>query len=218
MENLLSDNNNMKYFFDNLNKFFVIAMASVLVRIFAFIIFMFINLENHKGHIVSPLVEQKGIDTAFYQEGAEQYKNYGWAIFYKKTEGFYKEPSTEYSGMSPMPLFPLLLILTDYKDGNTIPLALLYLAFCCLLCLIWLRWLKDNGCPTIGLWLFTVIPNPIYFMVAVGMHLSHALQSSLQTYGVHVPRKNSKIKLASKVIAILMALTFSVIPIKAFLL
>ena len=55
-------------------------------------------------------------------------------------------------------------------------------------------------------------------MVAVGMHLSHALQSSLQTYGVHVPRKNSKIKLASKVIAILMALTFSVIPIKAFLL
>ena len=58
----------------------------------------------------------------------------------------------------------------------------------------------------------------LLFMVAVGMHLSHALQSSLQTYGVHVPRKNSKIKLASKVIAILMALTFSVIPIKAFLL
>ena len=58
----------------------------------------------------------------------------------------------------------------------------------------------------------------LLFMVAVGMHLSHALQSSLQTYGVHVPRKNSKIKLASKVIAILMALTFSVIPINAFLL
>ena len=58
----------------------------------------------------------------------------------------------------------------------------------------------------------------LLFMVAVGMHLSHALQSSLQTYGVHVPRKNSKIKLVSKVIAILMALTFSVIPIKAFLL
>ena len=58
----------------------------------------------------------------------------------------------------------------------------------------------------------------LLFMVAVGMHLSHALQSSLQTYGVHVPRKNSKIKLPSKDIAILMALTFSVIPIKAFLL
>lgn len=56
----------------------------------------------------------------------------------------------------------------------------------------------------------------LLFMVAVGMHLSHALQSSLQTYGVHVPRKNSKIKLVSKIIAVLMALTFSVIPIKAF--
>ena len=56
----------------------------------------------------------------------------------------------------------------------------------------------------------------LLFMIAVGMHLSHALQSSLQTYGVHVPRKNSKIKLVSKIIAVLMALTFSVIPIKAF--
>lgn len=58
----------------------------------------------------------------------------------------------------------------------------------------------------------------LLFMIAVGMHLSHALQSSLQTYGVFVPRKNSKIKLASKIIAIFMALTFSVIPIKAFFL
>ena len=204
MENLLSGNNNMKYFFDNLNKFFVIAMASVLVRIFAFIIFMFINLENHKGHIVSPLVEQKGIDTAFYQEAAEQYKTYGWSILYKKTEDFYKEPSTEYSGMSPMPLFPLLLILTDYKDGNTIPLALLYLAFCCLLCLIWLRWLKDNGCPTIGLWLFTVIPNPIYFMVAVGTDLPFALLFSVFFVSYFSKNRNNYIWISALILLFLM--------------
>ena len=58
----------------------------------------------------------------------------------------------------------------------------------------------------------------LLFMVAVGLHLSHALQSALQTYGVFVPREKSKIKLASKIIAITMALTFSVIPLKAFLL
>tara|TARA_S200000501_G_scaffold22827_1_gene19828 strand:- start:129 stop:791 length:663 start_codon:yes stop_codon:yes gene_type:complete len=57
----------------------------------------------------------------------------------------------------------------------------------------------------------------LLFMVAVGLHLSHALQSALQTYGVFVPREKSKIKLASKIIAITMALTFSVIPLKAFL-
>ena len=169
----------MKNFISYARKFFVIAIASVLIRILAFILFMFINLQDHKGYIVSPLEEQHGIDTAFYQEAAEQYKTYGWSILYKKTEDFYKDPSTEYSGMSPMPLFPLLLILTDYQDGNTIPLALLYLVFCCMLCLIWLRWLKDNGCPTIGLWLFTIIPNPIYYMVAVGTDLPFALLFSV---------------------------------------
>jgi succinate dehydrogenase / fumarate reductase cytochrome b subunit len=55
------------------------------------------------------------------------------------------------------------------------------------------------------------------FMVAVGLHLSHALQSTLQTYGVFVPREGSRIKLASTVIAVGMAATFAVIPIVAFI-
>ena len=58
----------------------------------------------------------------------------------------------------------------------------------------------------------------ILFMIAVGLHLSHALQSALQTYGVYVPRTKSKIKLLSTIIAIGMASTFSIIPIIAFLL
>ena len=187
-----------------LNKFSLIALASVLVRVAAFILFMFINLENHKGQVVSPLVEQKGIDTAFYQEAAEQYKTYGWSILYKKTEDFYKDPSTEYSGMSPMPLFPLLLILFDYQDGNTLPLALLYLIFCCILCLIWLRWLKDNGCPSIGLWLFTIIPNPIYFMVAVGTDLPFALLFSIFFVSYFSKNRNNAVWISALILLFLM--------------
>jgi len=56
----------------------------------------------------------------------------------------------------------------------------------------------------------------VLFMVAVGFHLSHALQSSLQTYGIYVPREGSKIKLVSMLIAIGMASTFAIIPIIAF--
>lgn len=55
------------------------------------------------------------------------------------------------------------------------------------------------------------------FMIAVGLHLSHALQSTLQTYGLYVPREGSKIKLASAVIAAGMAATFAIIPIVAFI-
>lgn len=57
----------------------------------------------------------------------------------------------------------------------------------------------------------------VLFMVAVGLHLSHALQSALQTYGLYVPREGSKIKLASTLIAIGMAGTFAIIPIVAFI-
>lgn len=57
----------------------------------------------------------------------------------------------------------------------------------------------------------------ILFMLAVGLHLSHALQSALQTYGMFVPRVGSRIKLFSMVIATGMASTFSIIPIVAFL-
>jgi succinate dehydrogenase / fumarate reductase cytochrome b subunit len=55
------------------------------------------------------------------------------------------------------------------------------------------------------------------FMIAVGLHLSHALQSSMQTYGLFVPREGSKIKRASSIIGWGMAATFAVIPITAFI-
>jgi succinate dehydrogenase / fumarate reductase cytochrome b subunit len=55
------------------------------------------------------------------------------------------------------------------------------------------------------------------FMLAVGLHLSHALQSAMQTYGIHVPRKGSRIKLASALIGWGMAATFAIIPIMAFI-
>ena len=55
------------------------------------------------------------------------------------------------------------------------------------------------------------------FMIAVGLHLSHALQSSLQTYGLYVPREGSKIKLVSTVVGWGMAATFAIIPIFAFI-
>ncbi len=57
----------------------------------------------------------------------------------------------------------------------------------------------------------------LLFMVAVGFHLSHALQSTLQTYGLYIPRTGSKIKLVSTLIAIGMAGTFAIIPIVAFI-
>ncbi len=57
----------------------------------------------------------------------------------------------------------------------------------------------------------------LLFMVAVGLHLSHALQSALQTYGLFVPREGSRLKLASALVGCGMAATFAIIPVVAFL-
>lgn len=56
----------------------------------------------------------------------------------------------------------------------------------------------------------------LLFMLAVGCHLSHALQSSLQTFGVYIPRERSKVKLLSNIIAYSIAGTFAIIPVVAF--
>ena len=57
----------------------------------------------------------------------------------------------------------------------------------------------------------------LLFMVAVGLHLSHGLQSTLQTYGLYIPRTGSKIKLLSILVAVGMASTFAAIPIVSLL-
>ena len=57
----------------------------------------------------------------------------------------------------------------------------------------------------------------LIFMVAVALHLSHALQSAVQTYGIYVPRKGSRIKLVSTLVATAMAATFAIMPVVAYL-
>lgn len=57
----------------------------------------------------------------------------------------------------------------------------------------------------------------LIFMVAVALHLSHALQSAVQTYGIYVPRTGSRIKLVSTLVAIAMASTFAIMPVVAYL-
>ena len=169
----------MKTLSGYIDKILVIAIASVAIRVVAFLFLMLFDVYDNKGNILSPLVEQHSIDTPFYQKTAEQYKNIGISILYSKIEDFYKNPNTDYDSMSAVPLFPLILIAFDYEENNTLPLAFLYLVFCCLTCIIWLSWLKENGCSTLGLWLFILIPNPIYYMVAIGTDLPFALLFSV---------------------------------------
>ena len=184
--------------------FLVIAVSAIVVRIVAFGLVMLFPIHSDNYNLVSPLIEHQGMDKHFYQKAADQYKTIGMSILYSKTEVFYKNPTTEYSGMSALPLFPLILIIFDYEQGNTIPLALAYLFFCCLMCLIWLRWLKDNGCSTLGLWLFIIVPNPIYYMLAIGTDLPFAVIFSVFFTTYFTKNKNNYMWIAALILLCLL--------------
>ncbi|HEX4047033.1 MAG TPA: hypothetical protein VH309_04340, partial [Elusimicrobiota bacterium] len=65
--------------------------------------------------------------------------------------------------------------------------------------------------------------NPLYAgfyvlaMIAVGLHLSHGVQSAFQTFGVNHPRYTPFIKGAGLAFALVVALTFASMPIYFFL-
>jgi hypothetical protein len=163
------------------NNFSVLIGFAIVLRLTIFILAMIFVINDHKGYVVSPLVEQQGIDTQFYQRAANHYKAIGLSVLIEKTKAFYQtpeiaveKPRVAQNKISPLPLFPLTLIAFNYKSGNTLPLAIFFLLICCILCWGWLKWLKQNQVPNWGLWIFALIPNPVYFMLAVSTDLLFA--------------------------------------------
>jgi len=53
----------------------------------------------------------------------------------------------------------------------------------------------------------------IAFMLFLGFHLNHALQSAFQTIGINHPKYNSLIKSVSTIYSIIVAVGFSIIPV-----
>lgn len=171
----------MKFLYNYYNNFNILIGFSIIVRLTIFLLAMVFVINDHKGYVVSPLVVQKGIDTKFYQSAANHYKTIGISVLIEKTKAFYQapeiiveKPEASLSKISPLPLFPLTLIGFNYKTGNTLPLAIFYLFVSCILCYGWLKWLKQNNVPNWGLWTFAVIPNPVYFMLAISTDLLFA--------------------------------------------
>ena len=80
----------MKNLSGYIDKIFVIAIASIAIRVMAFFFVMFFNLYDDQGNRVSPLVEQLSIDTQFYKKAAEQYKDIEYLFYIPKPKIFTK--------------------------------------------------------------------------------------------------------------------------------
>ena len=135
-------------------------------------VFLILNpIPNEQGALVSPLLEQKGIDFMVYRFAADRLVE-GWPD--PSALMSFRDPST--GRMFPVPgaLLPVLLIGFAYGPGNTLPLSLLFLGMGIGLSSAWIWWLWRQGLRAHWLALFAVLPGPVWFSVNISTDLLFA--------------------------------------------
>ncbi len=131
-------------------------------------------ITNEIGMPVSPLVQQPWIEFQFYHRSLETYQT----LSAREISGLFVAffgPDGEATHVIGGPVFPFLIGIFDYVEGNTLPLASFYLALSILLCVAWLKFLSNKGVGLIWLLGFALLPNPFWFMLNVTTDLIFAV-------------------------------------------
>ena len=161
----------------------IFAIAAIF-RIALFIFAIYAPIANENGKPVSPVSLQSGIDFFYFKTSAERLKAGLGPIIAEYVE-FYRAPFERhgYDALGHieggLPVTPLMMIAANYTEGNTLPLALVYLALSVIMAWLWLRWLHQRGVPPLWLLLFALIPNPLWFMLNISSDLPFAMLVSL---------------------------------------
>jgi hypothetical protein len=146
----------------------IATLLAVAVRIAVFIGSMVWPIPNESLVPVSPLNIQAYLDFKFYLQSLEQYKSLSIVELFDQFIAFYQRPFVEHFGhIIAGPIFPGLVGIFDYKPGNTLPLAILYLVLSCLLSFVWLEYLNRFKVRNIWLLALALAPNPIWFTLII---------------------------------------------------
>lgn len=149
----------------NISSLKISILIAVAVRIAIFIFAIWSPIINEFGEPISPVLQQKiSGDIGAYLDAKEQY-------FDSKKSS----PSIILKQIKPGPMHPFLLYIFNYKEGNTIPLAILFLLVSIMLVCLWLYWLFQQGVSLKWLLVFSIIPNPIWFTLLISTDLIFAL-------------------------------------------
>ena len=150
-------------------------MIGSVFRITLFLYALFVPILNEAGQPVSAHIVQQGIDFSFYQQTAEKLFSRPFSEITDSFKTFYDNPfEGHYDLLIAGPVVPVLIIGFEYRQGNTLPLALFYLGLGIGLLWLWLFWLRGMGAPKILLLLFALLPNPLWFTLNLSSDLPFA--------------------------------------------
>ena len=140
-------------------------LTAILIRLAVFGATALHPIVADNGRLISPRIVGSG-DVVFYQ----MWEN--WMFRGGASDPNQRMPK---GMMVAGPVFPSLIYLFKYENGNSWPLAILYLLGGVGLCVAWLYWLYRQGFSTIGLIIFALLPHAIYYMIRVTTELPFSI-------------------------------------------
>jgi len=140
-------------------------LAALLARIAVFLYLIVYPIANETGNLVSPLLIQSDADYSFYLRSLTVYQG-SFSEFFSRIISTFDNPFANlYKFVTSGPILPLLFVVLRYSAENTLPLSLVSLAVGTITAWIWVGWLHRRGVGLVGLLVFALMPNPIWYQI-----------------------------------------------------
>ncbi len=162
--------------------FAILVIVIVVSRIGLAVVTAYFPITNEIGNRASINHPAPSSDLHHYQRLSKLYFDLGFAetldviaVYHHdkdiklRTEARYLI-SPGHLQLSP-PIFPALIWIFDYKKGNTVPLAILFIGFSIVVSIAWAKWMTSKGMPLSWILLFVFLPHSAWFTINLGSDL-----------------------------------------------
>ncbi|OSM01812.1 hypothetical protein MAIT1_01851 [Magnetofaba australis IT-1] len=158
--------------------------VTLAVRVLVFLLLMSHPVVNEFGEGVSPLNKPTKGDLPYYERTRDRLAQLDLAgliagqkenAVHALADGGDFNWKVYFTG----PVFPLMLLASDYRDGNTLPLATAFLVMGVVWVWMWQIWMYRRGVGWGWLMLLALLPTPVWYIVTISSDLPFALLFTL---------------------------------------
>jgi hypothetical protein len=157
------------------DRYFVASFAvAVMARVAVFLALIWFPLLNEINLPISPLHYQTGVDFALFEDSRRALFETDFGQIVEGLSQLMFNSSAESLGVI-RPVLPVILQLTGYAPGNTLPLAVLYLVISVVWLFFWMRWCRGKSMGRYWLLGFGLLPVPIFWSINISSDLLFAV-------------------------------------------
>ena len=139
---------------------------AIISRLMVALYSIIVPVISENGERVSPLIMAINIgDMGYYYKFKED--PWGRLISMFNINNYTNLMSWFAEGFYPGPIFPWLLNITNYIDGNTFFLSSIYFSISIITCLIWMFFFKNNGATKKDQVIILIYPFGLYFSLII---------------------------------------------------